>query len=237
MSRLQSREEDAGFELKKNGIWYKFKANLLAGLLILLPLFLTCVILVKIFLFIDGILNRLATRALFATLNLPLDENQVIYGLGILTLFIVVLTAGSVARNVIGRGMLRWFDSWLDRIPVISTIYKTLRQISQTIFSAKGEAFRHPVLIEYPRAGVYCIAFRAQTDTRRINEALSDDFAAVFLPKTPNPATGFLLFLPKSQVIDAPITSEEAIKLIISGGMINQNESIDAANSELPDLN
>ena len=205
-------------------MWRKIKLNLATGILVLLPLYLTYIILAKLFLLIDGIFNRIATRALVAALKLPLSEDQVIYGIGTIALIILVFFTGSIARNYFGKKTISWFNYQLDHIPVISAIYKTLRQISEAIFSGKKEAFQKPVLIEYPRKGLYTFAFMTHGSGGRIEKYLNEECISVFLPSTPNPTTGFLIFVPKSQVIDVDFTTEEAMKLIISGGVITSDE-------------
>lgn len=202
-------------------MWRKIKRNLATGILVLLPLYLTYVILVKLFLLIDGIFNQLATRALVSALNLPLNEDNVIYGLGILTLFIVVFLVGWIARNYFGKQFLSWFNLALDRIPIVRSVYKTLRQISEALFSGKKEAFQRPVLIDYPRKGLYTLAFQTNSTGESVKDATGEECITVFLPSTPNPTTGFLIFVPKSQVYAVNLTTEEAMKLIISGGVIS----------------
>ncbi len=206
-------------------MWRKIKLNLVAGVLVVLPLYLTYIILVQIFLGIDGIFNRLATRALVKALNLPLNEDQVIYGLGIITLLVIVFFAGWIARNYFGNQLLILFNRLLDRIPIVSAVYKTLRQISEAIFSGKREAFQKPVMIQYPRKGLYTLAFKTHDSGGPVQGAIEEDCISVFLPSTPNPTTGFLIFVPKSQVISVDLTTEEAMKLIISGGVITTDKS------------
>ena len=217
-------------------MWRKIKLSLVAGMLVLLPLYFTYAILVWLFLLIDGIFNRLATRALVSALNLPLSEDQVIYGLGVITLLIVVFVTGWLARNYFGNQLIAWFNALLDRIPLISMIYKTLRQIAEALFSDKREAFQKPVLIEYPRPGLFTLAFKTQNTGGAVQQSVGEDCISVFLPSTPNPTTGFLLFVPTSQVREVDLRTEEALKLIISGGVITSDKSsiLDAVDASTP---
>jgi len=201
-------------------MWRRIKLNFLAGVLVLLPVYLTGLILVKLFLFIDGFLNRWVTRALVAALNLPISEDKVFYGLGILTLVVVILVAGSITRNFLGKRLLAAFNSQIDQIPVIKSIYKTLRQIVEALLSSNREAFQRAVLIEYPRKGLYSVAFQTQPSGGSLQEQVGEDSITVFLPSTPNPTTGFVLIVPKSQVFEVNLSVEDAMKLIISGGVI-----------------
>ncbi len=206
-----------------NKIWLKIRQNFIAGILLLLPLYLTYVILAKVFLVIDGVFNRLATRALVRTLNLPWHEDQVIYGLGIITLFVFILLAGYFARHYLGNRFVRWINEQLDQIPVVNSIYKTLRQIFEALFSTGREAFQRPVLIEYPRKGLYSLAFQTSNLYSPGEKAIPEDCITVFLPSTPNPTTGFVLIVPKSQVYNVDLSTEEALKWIISAGVIKKD--------------
>lgn len=201
-------------------MWRRIRLNFLTGLLVLLPLYLTGLILVKLFLIIDGILNRLVTRAVVAALKLPISDNQVFYGLGIVTLFFLIIAAGSLARNFLGKKILAEFNRKIDKIPIIKSIYKTLRQIIEALLSTNREAFQKPVLIEYPRQGLYSVAFQTQASGGPLQENIGEESITVFLPSTPNPTTGFVLIVPKSQVHDINMSTEDAMKLIISGGVI-----------------
>jgi len=201
-------------------MWRRIKLNFLAGVLVLLPVYLTGLILVKLFLFIDGFLNRWVTRALVAALNLPIGEDTVFYGLGMLTLFVVIIAAGSVARNFLGKRLLLAINAQLDQIPILKSIYKTLRQIVEALLSTNREAFQKAVLIEYPRKGLFSVAFQTQPSGGPLQEQVGEDSITVFLPSTPNPTTGFVLIVPKSQVFDVNLSVEDAMKLIISGGVI-----------------
>ena len=210
--------------MKHLSIWRFVRRNLVAGVLVLLPLYFTYVILVALFLMIDGIFNRLATRALVKALNLPISEDQVIYGLGFFALFVLVFFAGWIARNYFGNRLLSFFNRTLDQIPIVNMVYKTLRQISEALFSGKREAFQKPVLIEYPRKDLYTLVFKTQNTSGAVKNAIGEDCITVFLPSTPNPTTGYILFVPMSQVHDVDLTTEEALKLIISGGVITPDK-------------
>jgi len=201
-------------------MWRRIRLNFLAGILVLLPLYLTGLILVNLFLFIDGILNRLVTRAVVAALSLPINDDKVFYGLGMLTLFVVIIAAGSAARNFLGKRLLAAINAQLDQIPVLKSIYKTLRQIVEALLSTNREAFQKAVLIEYPRKGLYSLAFQTQPSGGPLQEQVGEDSITVFLPSTPNPTTGFVLIVPKSQVFEVNLSVEDAMKLIISGGVI-----------------
>ncbi len=139
---------------------------------------------------------------------------------GYLAAFRVTAIAGSLARNFIGKKVLAGFNKQIDQIPIIKSIYKTLRQIIEALLSTNREAFQKPVLIEYPRQGLYSVAFQTQASGGPLQENIGEESITVFLPSTPNPTTGFVLIVPKSQVHDINMSTEDAMKLIISGGVI-----------------
>ncbi|TKJ41833.1 hypothetical protein CEE37_04500 [candidate division LCP-89 bacterium B3_LCP] len=205
-------------------MWRKIRRNLIAGILVLLPLYFTWVILVWLFLMIDGIFNRVATRALVSALKLPISEDQIIYGLGVITLLAVVFITGWLARNYFGNRLLRWFNHWLDRIPIVKTVYRTLRQLSEAILSSGGDAFQKPVLIEYPRKGLFTLVFKTGNTQGPVKNAIGEECISVFLPSTPNPTTGYILFVPISDVHEVEMNTQDALKLIISGGVINPDK-------------
>ncbi len=192
----------------------RFKRYLVTGSLILGPVVVTGFLLWKSFLFIDGILSKVV-NALIGMTEHPIP------GLGFITLLIFVTLAGFAARNVFGQWIFVRFQKTINQIPLVNRIYKAIQQISEAIFSGKREVFKSAVLIEYPRQGIYSIAIMTADTGGVVQEALPEDTLSVFLPTTPNPTSGYLLFVPKKDVIPLDITVEEALKLIISGGTIS----------------
>ncbi|MFQ5771483.1 MAG: DUF502 domain-containing protein, partial [bacterium] len=124
------------------------------------------------------------------------------------------------ARNYFGRKIVNFGDKIVQRIPLINRVYGAIKQISQAFFTSKREVFKKPILFEYPRRGIYSIGFYTQDTRGPVQEALDEDVVSIFLPTTPNPTSGFLLFVPKSEIIELNLTIEEALKLVISGGAI-----------------
>lgn len=184
------------------------KRYFVTGLLVLIPVTLTIFIIFETFNRIDKIIPY----KVFGIPRIP--------GLGFITIIIIVILTGMIARNYIGRKLLSIGDKIVARIPVISRVYEALKQISHAIFSERSELFKKVVLLEYPRKGIYSIGFFTQDTRGIVQDMLQDDVVSVFLPTTPNPTSGFLLFVPKRDIIDLDMTIEEAMKLIISGGAI-----------------
>ena len=140
--------------------------------------------------------------------------------MGFIALILLIIGTGLLARNYFGKKLIAMGESIVARIPIISRIYSTIQQISQAFFSEKREVFKKAVLFEYPRKGIYSIGFYTQDTRGPVQDALEHDVVSIFLPTTPNPTSGFLLFVPKDEIIDLNLTVEEALKLVISGGAI-----------------
>lgn len=202
----------------KGGIGKKFRAYFLTGLLVLVPLAVTYFIIKLLFLSIDDILNDFVSRLLYR-FGLEIGERR-IPGLGFITLIVIITFTGLFTRNYFGKKLVDLGDRLMQRIPLINRVYGATKQISQAFFSAKREVFKKAVLFEYPRKGIYSIGFYTQDTRGAVQDALEDDVVSVFLPTTPNPTSGFLLFVKKAEMIELDLTIEEALKLVISGGAI-----------------
>jgi len=196
-------------------MWKKAKSYFITGLLVLTPLVLTIFIIWKLFVAIDGLLRGFISNML-ERVGVP----NTIYGLGFISIILLILLTGMVARNYFGRKVLKLGEDVLTRIPLINRIYMAIQQISNAFFSEKREVFKRAVLIEYPRKGIYSIGFFTQDTRGEVQERLDRDVVSIFLPTTPNPTSGVLLFVPKTDVTELDISIEEALKLVISGGAI-----------------
>lgn len=143
-----------------------------------------------------------------------------ILGLGtILTLLFVFLT-GLLARNFIGNYLLRVWESLLQRIPVVNSLYSSVKQVSDTLFSSSGNAFRKAVLVPYPRQGSWTIAFLTGVPGGDVKNHLHGDYVSVYVPTTPNPTSGFFLMMPKADVIELDMSVDAALKYIVSMGVV-----------------
>jgi uncharacterized membrane protein len=152
------------------------------------------------------------TPALQSFRNLP--------GVGILIVIAVILATGIVAANFAGQWWIRLWDQIIARIPIVKSIYSSVKQVSGTLFSSKGNAFRKAVLIPYPRNGSWAIAFLTGNPAEEIAGKLSGEHINVFLPTTPNPTSGFFMIVPRADVIELDIGVEEALKHIVSMGSV-----------------
>ena len=195
-------------------MWKKIKSYFITGLLALFPFVMTIFIITWLFTKIDNILQGIITKFLarFGLFSFP--------GIGFISVFLIILLVGLIARNYLGKKIIKIGDMIVTRIPLINRIYLAIQQISKAFLAEQREVFKKAVLIEYPRKGIYSIAFFTQDTKGEPQEKLSKDVVSVFLPTTPNPTSGFLLFIPKNEVIDLDMPIEEALKLVISGGAI-----------------
>jgi uncharacterized membrane protein len=196
-------------------MWKKIRTYFITGLLVLTPLVLTIFLIWKLFIGIDGLLQGFISNML-ERVGVPATK----YGLGFISVILLILLTGLIARNYFGRKVIKLGENVLSKIPLISRIYMAIQQISNAFLSEKREVFKKAVLIEYPRKGIYSIGFFTQDTRGEVQERLNRDVVSVFLPTTPNPTSGFLLFVPKSDVTELDISIEEALKLVISGGAI-----------------
>ena len=146
-----------------------------------------------------------------------------VYGIGTILTLLVVFITGIMTANIIGQKLLVFWEGVLWRIPVVKSIYWSIKQVSDTIFSDKGEAFRNALLVQYPREGAWTIAFMTGQPGGDVANHLKGDYISVYVPTTPNPTSGFFLMMPKDDVIELDMSVDEALKYIISMGVVSPN--------------
>lgn len=207
------------------------KRYFITGLLIWVPLAITAWVLVLIVGTMDQSL-RLLPEAIHPRSVLGFD----IPGVGaILTLLIIVLT-GLLAANFIGQRLVVWWEMLLARIPVVNSIYNSVKQVSDTLFSSSGNAFRQALLIEYPRRGAWTIAFLTGKPGGEVLRHLDGEYVSVYVPTTPNPTSGFFLMLPRAEVIELEMSVDTALKYVISMGVVAPQLRQSAANAAGSDI-
>ncbi|MCR4437830.1 MAG: DUF502 domain-containing protein [bacterium] len=212
--------------------WRKaLRTHFLTGLVVIVPLVLSVFVLYKLFLAIDGLFKGVIGAFLAQRLGLTI-AGRPIPGLGFVALVLLILLTGVVARNILGRKLIAAGEDFVARVPLLNRVYKTFQQIVQAFISDKREVFSKVVLVEYPRRGLYSVAFVTQDTRGPVQDALESDVYSVFLPSTPNPTSGFLVFVPKEETIDVRLSVEEALKLVISGGTISLPERMERGKAE-----
>ena len=154
----------------------------------------------------------------------PLADNWItvnIRGLGVIVFLIFTILVGWIAKGLVGRSFIRWGENLVSRMPVVRSIYNGLKQIAETVFAQSESSFDKACLIQYPRKGIWAVGFISTTTKGEVlNRADSGPMISVFLPTTPNPTSGFLLFFPAEDVIELDMSVEDAAKLVISAGLV-----------------
>jgi len=198
-----------------NQFFVEVRLALIAGVLVLAPLGVTLWVFFALVGRADSVIGLLPHRLQPASLlgfNIP--------GLGILLSLMLVVAVGSMMQYYTGRQVVELYERLLGRVPVLSGIYQGVKQLMDTVFMRKGAHFREVVLVEYPRRGVYCLAFLTNEESYLKLPGVDTDLISIFLPTTPNPTSGFYLLVPTDDVQRLELTPEEAFKVIMSAGIV-----------------
>ncbi|MDB2684157.1 DUF502 domain-containing protein [Alphaproteobacteria bacterium] len=200
----------------KLGIFVRFRRYFLAGILVTSPILITVYVTWLIITFIDAQVAGLLPNSLDFTKQLP----HQIPGLGLIISIIVITFIGAITPGFIGRTLLKVGERVLDNTPIVRSIYGAIKQIMETVMSTNSESFREVVLVEYPRKGIWVIGFVTGETKGEVQSLNKETLINVFIPTTPNPTSGFLLFLPKKDLIYMKMKVEDAVKMVISGGIV-----------------
>ena len=210
-------ENDAKAPARKPGFLGRLRSWFLTGLLVTAPVLLTVYITWAAIELIDGqVASILPGFNKLVVANIP--------GAGLIIGLILITVIGAVAAGFLGRWLIGLGESILNRMPVVRTIYGASKQILETVISAQSDAFRDAVLVEYPRRGLWVIGFVTGGTKGEVAERMDGNMVNVFIPTTPNPTSGFLLFCPRDEVIYLDMSVEDAVKLVVSGGIVHPPE-------------
>ncbi len=199
------------------------KKYLVAGLLVWLPLAVTIYLLSWLLGSLDGLFASIlsASQALLPeSAHASLERLRHVPGLGVVAVLAALLLTGMFAANIVGQWWLRQYDRLMGKIPIVKSIYNSVKQVSDTLFSSNGNAFREAVLVQYPRQGSWTIAFVTGKPGGEVAERLPGDYVSVYVPTTPNPTSGFFLMMPRSDVLELKMSVDEALKYVISMGVV-----------------
>ena len=208
------------------------KKYLVAGLLVWLPLAITIWVLSWLLGAMDGVFASLlsATQAVLPeSARAGLETLRHVPGLGVLVMVAGLLATGVFAANIFGQWWLRQWDTILGKIPIVKSIYNSVKQVSDTLFSTNGNAFREAVLVQYPRAGSWTIAFVTGKPGGEVAAHLPGDYVSVYVPTTPNPTSGFFLMMPRADVLALRMSVDEALKYVISMGVVGPELAAEGA--------
>jgi uncharacterized membrane protein len=188
---------------------------LVAGLLVWIPLGVT--------IFIGGFFVRQMDKSLRFVPKEYLPETWLgfaIPGLGLILTLMVVLLTGLLVANIVGRSMVSIWESLLERIPIVRTVYSAAKKFAEVVFSESNQSFKKVLLIQYPREGLYSLAFQTATNLGEVQGRTGEEVVCTFVPTTPNPTSGYIIIVPKKDIIELDMEIDEAFKMIVSLGVV-----------------
>ncbi len=226
MANGKSRKTRA--QARRRSLITKLRNNFLTGLIVVAPVAITIYLTWTIITLVDATVVPLLPSVYNPRTYFETD----IPGFGLLIFLLFTTIVGYFTKNLFGRQLIRLGESWLENVPIIRSIYNALKQIVETILNQSNSSFSNACLVEYPRKGIWAVAFvSTETKGEILNKVGNGGMTSVFLPTTPNPTSGFLLFVPTEDIIVLDMSVEEAAKLVISAGLVTPptKEELEAA--------
>ncbi|MDB9972143.1 DUF502 domain-containing protein [Alphaproteobacteria bacterium] len=205
---------------KSKSFLSKIRSYFLTGVIITAPVGLTFYVAILFIGFVDSRVRNIIPEKYHYDNLLPIE----IPGIGLLFVFILLTFIGFLTAGLIGRFIIKLGERIISRLPIIRSVYSALKQIFESVLASSSKSFREVVLIEYPRKGVWAIGFITGDTKGEVQNATKENMVNVFLPTTPNPTSGFLLFVPRKDVIILDMNVEEGIKMVISGGIVTPKQ-------------
>ena len=198
------------------GLFARFRRYFLAGILVTSPILITAYVTWLIVTFVDTQVAGMLPESLDFTKKLP----HQIPGIGLIISIITITFIGAITPGFIGRTLLKAGERILNKMPVVRSIYGAIKQIMETVMSTNSDSFREVVLVEYPRKGIWVIGFVTGETKGEVQSLTKDKVINIFVPTTPNPTSGFLLFIPQKDLVYMDMKVEDAVKMVISGGIV-----------------
>ena len=198
----------------------KIRSWFLTGILVMTPLILTIYVAWAFITFVDNLVVPLVPFDYRPSNYLPFS----IPGLGLIIVFLFTTFVGLLATGLFGRTLIRIWENILNRMPVVRSVYSAIKQILETVMATQSDAFRQAVLVQYPRKDIWAIGFVTGSTKGEVGKRVDKKMVNVFMPTTPNPTSGFLLFFPEEDLIFLNMSVEDALKLVVSGGMVVPKE-------------
>ncbi|WGW02844.1 DUF502 domain-containing protein [Tropicibacter oceani] len=208
-------------EPKRPGMFSRLRSSFLTGLVVIVPVSLTIWLVWTLVGWVDGFVLPLVPDRFNPEQYIGIN----LRGVGVIFGLVFTIIIGWVAKGLIGRSLIRFAEGLVGRTPVVRSIYSGIKQIAETVFAQSERSFEKACLIEYPRKGIWAVAFISTETKGEVAEKAQTmgGLVSVFVPTTPNPTSGFLLFFPKEDVIELDMTIEDAAKLVISAGLVYPN--------------
>lgn len=206
---------------RRPGLLARLRGSFLTGLVVIAPVGLTIWLLLTVIGWIDGFVLPLVPQTMRPEQYIGIN----LRGVGVIIFLLFTIVVGWVAKGIIGRSMISFAEGLVDRMPVVRSVYSGIKQISETVFAQSERSFDKACLVQYPRRGIWAVGFISTTAKGEVSERAetAGPLISVFVPTTPNPTSGFLLFFPKEDVIELDMTVEDAAKLVISAGLVYPN--------------
>ncbi|WP_372886891.1 DUF502 domain-containing protein [Shimia sp.] len=205
---------------RKPGLFASLRASFLTGIVVIAPIGMTIWLVWGLMGWVDSVVLPLVPATIQPEKYIGIN----LRGVGVIIFLIFTVIIGWIAKGLIGRSLINFGERLVDRMPVVRSIYSGVKQIAETVFAQSDRNFETACLIEYPRRGIWAIGFISTDAKGEIAAAHPDDrLMGVFVPTTPNPTSGFLLFFPKKDIIELKMSVEEAAKLVISAGLVYPN--------------
>lgn len=220
-----------GLGLPPRSFLARIRGYLIAGILVTAPLAITLYLSVSLINFIDQRVGRLIPPQYNPNEFLPFS----VPGFGLIVMVLFLIVVGMLTANFFGRFFVRLSEYILARMPIVRSLYGATKQVFETVLASRSQAFREVILLEYPRKGIWCVGFITGTTEGEIQTLTSEETVNVFVPTTPNPTSGFLLFVPRADVHKLNMSVEEGVKLVVSAGIINPPERTKPANDQQPE--